>query len=451
MPSILETRQVLADIRSELKKEMQLGMDMVSRQDVTMEIITAQSNKIDLLQAREAIARKELETQEGESRANAEAAAKSQKPASAFSCFGEFMDAVHKADASGGVRDKRLGSVSNSATGANEGTNADGGYLVPPEYAEGIIDLVQQESVLYPQARKVQIAGNRLIEMYLDESSRKDPSTGSRHGGILAYWKGEAAQYEAVKAAFGQRQTDIHKLTAYCPVTEELLEDYPAMEGVLTDLAGREFAFKADDAILSGTGSGMPLGILATSGTAALNNAALVTIAKETGQAADTVVTQNILKMFNALIAQNRPRAKWYINQDVEMVLMQLLMQTGAITSSGASAVEGISGTFGTPIYTPPGAYGNAEARLLNIPVQPIEHCSALGDKGDIVLMDATQYLLIERGGITRQNSMHVRFDYDETVFKFTWRLGGRPDWMSAITAYKGTSARSPYVCLANR
>lgn len=46
---------------------------------------------------------------------------------------------------------------------------------------------------------------------------------------------------------------------------------------------------------------------------------------------------------------------------------------------------------------------------------------------------------------------MHIRFDYDETVFKFSWRVGGRPDWDSTITPYKGTTARSPYVALATR
>ena len=39
----------------------------------------------------------------------------------------------------------------------------------------------------------------------------------------------------------------------------------------------------------------------------------------------------------------------------------------------------------------------------------------------------------------------------DETVFKFTWRVGGRPDWMSSIEAYKGSTKRSPYVALAAR
>lgn len=452
MPSILENKQALQDLRNDMEVETKKGHDMLKDNAATLEMITAQSDKLDLLEAKATLIQRDIEREESDGRKDTESAAKNQKPKSMFSCAGEYFKAVHDSDAPGGLRDKRLSRVVDAATGGSEGTNADGGYLVPPEYADGIIDLVEGESVLFPQARRVQIAGNRLIEMYLNETDRKDPVTGSRHGGILAYWKGEAAQYEAVKAAFGERTTNLHKLTAYCPVTEELLEDYPAMEGVLNDLVGREFGFKADDAILNGTGNGMPLGILAThSSNTAQNNAALVTIAKEVGQAANTIVTENILKMHNALIASKRKNACWYINQDLEMVLMKLLMNIGSISSTGAGAVEGIAGSIGMPIYTPPGAYGNAEARLLNIPVKPIEHCAELGDKGDIVLMDASQYLVIERSGIMRQSSMHVRFDYDETVFKFSWRLGGRPDWMKAITAYKGNTARSPYIALANR
>jgi len=196
--------------------------------------------------------------------------------------------------------------------------------------------------------------------------------------------------------------------------------------------------------IINGAGSSnVPLGILAGSG--------LVTVAKESGQTAATVNIQNILKMRNALIAQCRKNAKWYINQDVEMELIKLLLPTGEIASTGASAVEEIVGNTGMPIYAWPGQYGNPDGMLFGIPVKPIEQCQALGDKGDIILADATQYLVVQKSGITRQVSMHIRFDYDESVFKFTWRLGGRPDWGSAITAYKGGTSRSPYVALAAR
>ena len=452
MATILETKQALSDIRNELRKEQQRGVELARNPDATLEEVTAQSALLDTLQAREALLMHDLERQESEGRNRTENGMKDRKPGSSFGCMGEFLKSVRDACTPGASADRRLFRVADTATGANEGTGADGGYLVPPEYADGIIDLVRGESVLYPQARKVPISGNRLIEMYLAESSRKDPSSGSRHGGVLAYWKGEADQYDAVKAQFGERTTNLQKLTAYCPVTEELLEDYPAMEATINDLVGREFAFKADDAMLNGTGNLMPLGILATnSGTPAQNNGALVTIDKESGQTAKTLMFENIIKMYNALIAQNRSNAAWYINQDLEILLMQLTMPTGSIKSTSDSAVEKIVGQSGAPVYLPAGAYGNAEARLFNLPVRPIEQCGALGEKGDIVLMDASQYLWIERTGITRQSSMHVRFDYDETVFKFTWRAGGRPDWMNKIEAYKGATARSPYVCLAER
>ncbi len=439
MASILELKQNLQDVQNELKEAERKGVELAQNKTTQLGDLQAASDKIDELQIREALLKQDLERQENEGKPKEPPKAKA--PKSAFKSFGEFVKTVHDVTVNRS-RDDRL--FSDAATGANEGTDADGGYLVPPEYADGVLDLVKEESVLYPQARKVQIKGNRLIENIINETSRVDPSTGSRHGGILAYWKAEAAQYTAVKAAITERTTNVEKLTAYCPVTEELLEDAPAIEGMINNLVGREFAFKADDMIINGTGStNIPLGVLAGAG--------LVTIAKESGQAAGTIVFENILKMRNALIAQCRKNAKWYINQDVETELIKLLMPTSKIESTGDSAVEAIAGSGGMPIYAWPGQYGNPDGLLFGIPVKPIEQCQALGTKGDIILMDATQYLVVERRGVTRQSSMHIRFDYDETVFKFSWRLGGRPDWGSAITPYKGTTARSPYVALATR
>lgn len=446
MGSIIEMKQQLTDLGHELEQATKKGYEMARDPKTEIEDLRKQSDMIDSLQVRMALIKQDMERAEGAAPQNLKPTDAAKPRNGGFTSLGEFMNAVHEADVPGGLRDKRLTRVSDAATGQNETTGADGGYLVPPEYADGILDLVKDESVIYPQARRVQINGNRLIEIYLNETNRKDPSTGSRHGGVLAYWKGEADQYTAAKAAFAERTTNLSKLTAYCPVTEELLQDYAAIEGILNDLVGREFAFKIDDAMFNGSGaSNIPLGILTTGTGSNPNNAALVTIAKESGQAAATVNVQNILKMYNALIAQQRGKAKWYINQDLEIVLMQIMLQTGSITG------EGTTGSWGMPLYTPPGAYGNANATMLGLPVECNEHCAALGSVGDIVLADMSQYLIIERAGVTKQSSIHVRFDYDETVFKFTWRVGGRPDWMSSVEAYKGSTKRSPYVALAAR
>lgn len=433
--NIIQMKQEIKDIRAELAAEIDKGMEMAKNRATTLESIKAQSDKVDDLQIREALLMQALNTAEGK-----ENPPQSKKLGQngGFRSLGEFASAVHNACTLNGPVDSRL--VRNDASGANETTGADGGYLVPPDYAAGVIDLIQEQSILLPQARRVTIAGNRLIEAYLVESKRDD---GHRHGGVLAYWKGEAQQYESSKPTFGERTTQLDKLTAICPVTEELLMDEPAIESTLDTKVAQEFAWKADAAIFGGSGSGsMPLGMVMPT-----TNTALVTVDKESGQAAGTVNVQNILKMWNRMPAQCRANAKWYINQDLELQLMQLMMGTDTVATSDS----GVTVSFGGPLWLPAGAYGNENGKLLGRDVIPLEQAAAVGAVGDIAFLDATQYLIVERAGINKQTSMHMYFDTDEVAFKFSWRVGGRPDWMTAITGANSTIARSPYVALAAR
>lgn len=433
--NIIQMKQEIKDIRTELAAEIDKGMEMAKNRATTLESIKAQSDKVDDLQIREALLVQALNTAEGK-----ENPPQSKKLGQngGFRSLGEFASAVHNACTLNATVDSRL--VRNDASGANETTGADGGYLVPPDYAAGVIDLIQEQSILLPQARRVTIAGNRLIEAYLVESKRDD---GHRHGGVLAYWKGEAQQYKASKPTFGERTTQLDKLTAICPVTEELLMDEPAIESTLDTKVAQEFAWKADAAIFNGSGSGsMPLGMVMPT-----TNAALVTVDKESGQAAGTVNVQNILKIWNRMPAQCRANAKWYINQDLELQLMQLMMGTDTVATSDS----GVTVSFGGPLWLPAGAYGNENGKLLGRDVIPLEQAAAVGAVGDIAFLDATQYLIVERAGINKQTSMHMYFDTDEVAFKFSWRVGGRPDWMTAITGANSTIARSPYVALAAR
>lgn len=433
--NIIQMKQEIKDIRTELAAEIDKGMEMAKNRATKLESIKAQSDKVDDLQIREALLVQALNTAEGK-----ENPPQSKKLGQngGFRSLGEFASAVHNACTLNATVDSRL--VRNDASGANETTGADGGYLVPPDYAAGVIDLIQEQSILLPQARRVTIAGNRLIEAYLVESKRDD---GHRHGGVLAYWKGEAQQYKASKPTFGERTTQLDKLTAICPVTEELLMDEPAIESTLDTKVAQEFAWKADAAIFGGSGSGsMPLGMVVPT-----TNAALVTVDKESGQAAGTVNVQNILKMWNRMPAQCRANAKWYINQDLELQLMQLMMGTDTVATSDS----GVTVSFGGPLWLPAGAYGNENGKLLGRDVIPLEQAAAVGAVGDIAFLDATQYLIVERAGINKQTSMHMYFDTDEVAFKFSWRVGGRPDWMTAITGANSTIARSPYVALAAR
>jgi HK97 family phage major capsid protein len=80
-----------------------------------------------------------------------------------------------------------------------------------------------------------------------------------------------------------------------------------------------------------------------------------------------------------------------------------------------------------------------------------VEHASTLGTVGDIALVDLSQYLLIDKGGMNSASSIHVRFLNDEMTFKFTLRIDGQPIWNSALTPAKGSNTQSPFVVLATR
>jgi HK97 family phage major capsid protein len=260
----------------------------------------------------------------------------------------------------------------------------------------------------------------------VDETSRAD---GSRQGGVRAYWADEASEKTASKPKFAHKKLSLNKLIGLVYLTDELMEDAPALESYVRQAFVDEFNFKVDDAIIEGTGAGMPLGIK--------NSGCVVEIAKESGQTNYTVVYENILKMRSRYLGRWE-NAIWCVNRDVWPSLGQMSLTVG----SGGSAVFIPSGQASAPQYS----------TLLGAPVVEIEQCETLGTAGDIVLCNLREgYLLAEKGGISSDMSIHVRFIYDESVFRFVLRIDGQPMLTSAITPFKGSNTVSHFVRIADR
>ena len=342
--------------------------------------------------------------------------------------YGEYLQAIVKAQSPNGSVDPRI--VRNAPTGANEGITSEGGFLVDQQFVGELMDAMMSQSQVASRITMIPIGENSNgIRMYgVDESSREN---GSRWGGVQAYWASEAGTVTATKPKFREIDFKLDKLMAICYATDELLRDASAMATVVRRAYADETSFKVDDAIINGTGAGMPLGVL--------NSGALHTVSKETGQAADTVVYENILKMWAAMPSRNRQNAVWYINQEIEPQLYSMVL------SAGTSAV---------PVYLPStGVSGGQYSTLMNRPVVPIEQCAKLGDKGDIVLMDPTEYVGIDKDNLLSESSIHVKFLYDESVFRFIYRFNGQPYRTSTITPFKANSGfkMSPFVTLAER
>lgn len=344
-----------------------------------------------------------------------------------FSSLGEQLRAVIQAARPGGSIDQRL-TVKAAASGMSEGVPSDGGFLVQQDFVAELLKRTYETGVLASRCRRIPIStnANGLKMNAVDESSR---ANGSRWGGVQAYWENEADAATGSKPKFRPMELSLKKLLGLCYATDELLQDAAALESVIMQAFAEEFAFKVDDAIFRGTGAGQPLGILSSN--------ALIAVAKEAGQAADTIVAENIMKMWSRMWARSRQNAIWLINQEDEVQLGQLSMPIG---------------TGGMPVYMPAGGLSQTPySSLYGRPVIPIEQASALGDLGDIALVDLSQYLLIDKGGINTAASIHVRFLYDESVFRFVYRVDGQPIWSTALTPYKGASTLSPFVALAAR
>lgn len=361
-----------------------------------------------------------------------------------FSRLGEQLLAVAVAGNKHGsqIVDPRLawfgGDGVSAATGMSESVGSDGGFLVETQMADVMLRPVFEGGEIASRVTRIPIGpnANGISANGVDETSR---ATGSRWGGIRSYWTGEADLITATQPKFRRIKMELDKITAACYVTGELLKDSVALEALVRMAFSDEIQFKLEDAIMQGTGAGSPLGYL--------NSGALVSVAKETSQVAATIVAENILKMWVRMPARARKTAVWLVNQDIEPQLHQLNVKIKNV--AGSENVGGIATP--TVIYSPPGTNGATVGMLFGRPVIPVEYAATLGTAGDIQFVDLSQYLLIDKGGVEGQSSIHVRFLYDETCFRFIYRANGMPIWNSAVTPYKGTGTLSPFVTLATR
>jgi len=338
-----------------------------------------------------------------------------------FGTLGEQLLAAYRAAMPGGHTDERLST--RAASGLNESTPSDGGFLVQQDFVKELLKRTYETGILASKVKKIPIStnANGLKINAVDEDSR---ANGSRWGGVQTYWEAEADEHTGSKPKFRQMELSLKKLTGLCYATDELLQDAAALEAVIRQAFAEEFGFKMDDAILSGSGEGETLGIL--------NSGALVKVEKEKDQK-DIITVENLIKMWNRLWSKSRANAVWYINQEIEPYLYTLKLGD-------------------KPVYIPAGGISEKPyGTIFGRPVVPLEQCNAAGEVGDIILADVGQYLLIDKGGIKAASSIHVRFLYDENVFRFIYRVDGKPIWNKPLAPYKGKATVSPFITLDKR
>lgn len=347
---------------------------------------------------------------------------------SEYSSTIKFFRDIMSAGTPGGMESDELRSYVKKTSGTMEqGDLSQGGYALPTEASSRILEKALELSIIRPRAQAQPMSSSKL-EIPADVDS--DHSS-NYFGGITIYRTGETAQTSATNPTIGKVKLQLHKLMGLCHVTDELLEDSPALESWLIRKFAQAIAFQEDYDFLNGTGVNQALGMLNAA------NPSLITVDAETGQGASTIVFENIINMYARLWPQGQSNSIFIANIGCFKQLAKMAVAVG---------------TGGVPVYLPGNQVsGRPYRELMGSPIFYTEKTQALGTAGDIALVDPTQYLVGSRDGGEPKvaSSIHLKFDYDMTSFRFTLRYDGQPSWLSTLTPKLGSDTLSPFVILS--
>ncbi len=343
-----------------------------------------------------------------------------------FRNFGEFARAVFQASLPGNAPDGRLLTQRLAAAPTvygSETAGADGGFLVPPQFAKDIFTLSLDDEALLPLTDNTNVAGNAMV-------FPKDETTPWGTDGIMVAWQAEGLAAATSKPKLGTSALRLKKLMALVPITDELLSDTDALTSYLPKKVASRMQWKINESILFGSGAGIPQGALA--------GGAVITQAKDSGQTTNTLTPLNLANMISRLPPGSFKNAVWIVNNSVLPALFTLTL-----------------GNY--PIYLPVGGgagsmRGSPYGTLLGRPVYVSQHASQFSSLGDVILVDLSYYQTITKeGGMETATSMHLYFDADATAFRTLFRMDGQAKIAAPILPAKGAATLSPFIQLAAR
>lgn len=310
-----------------------------------------------------------------------------------------------------------------NAMGGNTGVGADGGFAVQTDFAGLMMDTAAKSGNILPLVDSYEVTDGSNSVKWVDID--EDDVSESVFGGVRVYWASEAATVAKSQPKLAEKELKLEKLMGFAYATYELDSDSSFVNTLYTRAFQTAIQRTLEGAIISADGVGKPLGIL--------NSGSLVAVAKESGQGADTIKWENLSKMYHRGL--DKTKSVWLAHPDAHEQFDFLSFPVG---------------TGGVPVYLPATQQGTIDT-LRGRPIQATDHCSALGDQGDLVFADLSQYMLAYKGGVDAATSIHVQFLTAENCFRFIFRANGMPKRNKKLTIKNSSNQRSSFVTLAAR
>ena len=327
--------------------------------------------------------------------------------------FSEYLQAVKMS--AYGKHDQRLLNAITTYGGDGGPSGDSGGFSVPPQFSSTITSIVTGEESLVAKFNPIMTSSNQVV-LPTDETTPYGTT------GIYAEWLGEAGAMSARAPSLKQVNIPLFKVGAMVHLSEELMDDSPAIESHVNRKVGQAIASKVNEAILNGTGLAKPLGLLKAPG--------LVTVAETAGSA--TIMAADLATMLATMIPESVNNCFWLCHNTVLPYLWTLTLGQMPIMISDFKVSP----------------YGS----MLGRPVHVTEYCQTFNTVGDIMLVSPDGYAVaVKTGGIQTAASIHFAFDQQLNSLRATMRIGGTP-LASTYTARKnGTAYLSHIIAMAAR
>ena len=307
---------------------------------------------------------------------------------------GRASDAYKKAFWNG-MRSK-YASVSNVLS---EGTDSEGGYLVPDEYENTLVQALEGENVIRGRSHVITTSNG----------THKIPVVASKGE---ASWIDENGAYPEDDDTFAQVNIDAHKVGTIIKVSEELLNDSAFnLESYFAQEFGRRIGTKEEEAFINGNGSSKPTGILTSAEVG-------VTTASDKAITAD-----ELIDLFYSLKGVYRRNAVWVLNDTTVKAIRKLKDNNGQYIWQPALKDGDHDTLLGRPILTT-GAMPEITA-----------------DAKPVIFGDLSYYWIGDRQGVTFKRLNERYADMGQVGFLASKRVDGKLVLPEAIKVLKMKTA----------
>jgi len=275
-----------------------------------------------------------------------------------------------------------------------EGTDSEGGYLVPDEFERTLIEALEEENIFRKLAHVITTSSG----------DRKIPVVASKGN---ASWVDEEGAIPESDDSFSQVSIGAYKLGTLIKVSNELLNDSVFdLESYISKEFARRIGNKEEDAFFNGNGTGKPTGIFNATGGASVG----VTTADATKITAD-----EIIDLFYSLDAPYRKKAVWVVNDATIKTIRKLKDANGNYLWQPALTSGTPDTLLGRPVYT-----SSAVPTI------------AAGAK-TIAFGDFSYYWIADRAGRNFKKLSELYAATDQTGFVATQRVDGKLTLADAI------------------